>query len=1505
MEVAIGNAAPPFQREVREWQRVDPNTGALLTGRLEADRWIRDHMNTYGKVVDSQKVSTPNGTHHTQRKQLEVLQARTATGGAMQVVRSQTVHTSSSRWNSSSSKQNGINGTSNFTSTHSSPLSFQHKKLHGETQPKTVSPYAPEPTLSASSSMNSTSSPSAANCGVGGPRKQLDSNERETAALNSHGALNRGKSVSNEDLADDDLEPCEWKRVSKIRRSLQYPKVTSPAKYSSRPLDLPENLVSVSRIRQELENGRRLDRAMRNNHVDLAALDSILKGAPDPDHKSETKTPKKATFITAESLKEIRGKLRKLSDESLYKDDILVQNDDEVKTNGEPQGQTNGHQSTMNESRTDAMQQASTYATHLATTTPSGGFVFRPKVTMANGNSNSLQSRNKIKDLATNEWHYRRKSYGFEKMTPPPESMTSRMEASTDSGIGRSGEIAASWSPTENTTRGTVITLAGDDGKEALGKSTSVTILSNGGTQINSVITPLRPSSVYFNSKPEDTKRHSIAVDESKYVKDSVRRSFDPTPAKTSSIHINGTAADAKIDDDLKKGQKRVEFCKTEVHFAAESGRVNIIETDGKPPPNNNFRRRRRSSGGSIGSSYLEAIKSGVPLTHFGDSEQPAADQVKPTPPTLPAPEQDTFPTVTTTTVSTATATTTNGVKSPKEEEDDSNDEISLRGILKNKPIKPRPYHLGENIENSESLWGVRLRPVSTDCTLWTKDSSPVPKEIVEKTPQQIKDESDCNSGFLSDSNESVRSVAERVRLVEKLRSKESPTGFSTKVNLTSSQSFNWPLRDDPMPQSRFTVHLTDGENEEVNGKFGGFEKSHEHTDSSLKSTTLIMKTLKSAQQFDEAMAKLASVNPAIIVPQSKLSPKDIPVSSGGFVSTSYSVAKSNSASNILGSVAKLKVKERYSSSLDGSGDYERRDWNFDEKPQSSISSLLTPRRSSITDTLDGQMGSKRIAERHPIAAPRIKKLGNSSVLSQLSQLNRMYEAAGQDSDGSAQADEEVNSIFGQSNRASSEEKNTSMLSGSWSRLRTKRNCTKQISPNYAQLENYKPRVSTTKTTDVIHSNLLSIPLHSPTNSLTKPASSKVDASLINNTRTTSPVKTTPIAIRKSLPTSDRAPILQEKPKSVQQEPLRLVSGTRKLRDHELSYFGVNTQRASTSVSTNNETKKGTNTAKTETVVSKWKWDEKTDVQRQKHNERHQREPIYENLKYHTNQTSVIQRHPNYDRDQDILDELNRAADEILSSVSKNHEADESKSRRRIQSKPLETITEVRTSTPIKLVQSRGVQVSRGSSESIRRSGVARSSCRVSSASSSESIPRQIPSSSVRASTHSSSSKSRHSSRSHDDASSTRSSKRRVTSITECRRLHRTSSRDNVPSQASSSEDVNEPRRPRRLKVKEKPESSVPVESKRSSGSSKHSSSRRHLKTDAVPSRSSRSTSDQHQKIRVKSGIVTTTYVLQSGVVPPPRHKRRRKVARRNSSLLLKKREMKNSSRIGRNCICS
>lgn len=62
---------------------------------------------------------------------------------------------------------------------------------------------------------------------------------------------------------------------------MQYPKTSTPRNSYSRPPDLPENSVSVLKIKQELENGRRLNTAMRNNHVDLLALDHILNGVSE------------------------------------------------------------------------------------------------------------------------------------------------------------------------------------------------------------------------------------------------------------------------------------------------------------------------------------------------------------------------------------------------------------------------------------------------------------------------------------------------------------------------------------------------------------------------------------------------------------------------------------------------------------------------------------------------------------------------------------------------------------------------------------------------------------------------------------------------------------------------------------------------------------------------------------------------------------------------------------------------------------------------------------------------------------------------------------------------------------------------------------------------------------------------------------------------------------------------------------------------------------------------
>jgi hypothetical protein len=68
------------------------------------------------------------------------------------------------------------------------------------------------------------------------------------------------------------------------------------------------------------------------------------------------------------------------------------------------------------------------------------------------------------------------------------------------------------------------------------------------------------------------------------------------------------------------KKHKKVEFCKTEVHFAAEPGRFNIVETDEKPPPNN-IRRRRRSSGAVFVTPQLQdSSKTSLPEIRFGDS---------------------------------------------------------------------------------------------------------------------------------------------------------------------------------------------------------------------------------------------------------------------------------------------------------------------------------------------------------------------------------------------------------------------------------------------------------------------------------------------------------------------------------------------------------------------------------------------------------------------------------------------------------------------------------------------------------------------------------------------------------------------------------------------------------------------------------------------------------------------------------------------------------------------
>ncbi|XP_058981107.1 mucin-4 isoform X3 [Musca domestica] len=646
-------------------------------------------------------------------------------------------------------------------------------------------------------------------------RQQIPRDSDYSAAPSS---LHRSRSISTDDLSTDwdingvdNEEPAEWRRVSKLRRSFQNSgstKIETTIPPPRRPLDLPESSVSVSKIRAELENGRRLNTVMKNNHVDLAALSSILNG-PDNKPVSPSLSSTRSSFLTAESLKEIRGKLKRLSDESLYKEDFIISQ----QTNAElpEQEHIEVQPSTIRKSVEKSPERYTSRSTERREEEPAGKH-----------NTNSLESRLKFKETNPTEWHLRRKSYGFEKMSPPDKTSMQRMDASTDSGLGRSGELQ-NWSPTTQDSNRTVVVRLGENSGTPRSSITGLTSSS-------SVHRRFRQQKSYDESEnsPEEemapNKRHSIAVDDrDQYVRDNGRQ--------TTQVRLNGfyernsplgegkfvqtsemlTTSSGGFSQKVQ--QKRVEFCKTEVHFATESGRVNIVETDSKPPPTNNFR-RRRSRSSSVGplqslvksattvstTSTASSSSVAMPVTLFGDDKLRrktiASTTVAYRAPLVDSPEPDkqiaatpAIKNVTVTTVaesygnsesSRSSYASTSGVDTTDYETDEM---TSLRGILKNKPAKPKPYVLGENIDKPDELWGVQsIKSMKGPGETRGPNDSP----LTIPAPQNMA---------------SIKSVAERIQDLSQTN------GFSTKINLnvgngsspvTVPSAKNWEENDLP-----------------------------------------------------------------------------------------------------------------------------------------------------------------------------------------------------------------------------------------------------------------------------------------------------------------------------------------------------------------------------------------------------------------------------------------------------------------------------------------------------------------------------------------------------------------------------------------------------------------------------------------------------------------------------------------------------------------------------------
>ncbi|XP_065724254.2 serine-rich adhesin for platelets isoform X2 [Drosophila suzukii] len=1497
-----GGSRSPFQREVREWQRIDPNTGALFSGRLEAGRWINGPLNSYGKISDSQNISQPNGTQHTQRKQLEVLKARTA-NGAVQVIRTQTVQKSSSSWSSSASttttstthlRTSNSNGhdppilpikptllsptdqgvdicelsddcslsgsdagivrtasasavtsssatASASASTSASALSREliddhvdfvvinggasdqedvadehlHKGGHNllpDTAPslKLSNLMKSSSSISSQSSNNSnlTTAAQASNThrsagkislhaivgpessssslsssslsavwakqadlygqlpgGVGGsggagagdadvavaPPTQLrdlesfrhyndDDDDLRLSARHQRrqqvsqsvyappvpsigsSLLQRSRSISTDDLSNDweredaaEQPVGEWRRVSKLRRSFQsqdHYKSPGPST-RPRPLDLPGNSVSVARLRAELENGRRLHTAMRNNHVDLAALDNILN---TPSAKPTV--AKRNTFLTAESLQEIRGKLKKLSDESLYKEDFLAY-----------------HQKKPVAVREISVEQVD--PSPPAQSTPSA---FRPV-----HNTHSLESRQRQKDTSSSEWHLRRKSYGFEKMSPPEDKSIFRVDASTDSGLGRSGEQLGNWSPTER--------------ERERNERNAAAAHQHGGTIVHfgRSLKPAIPSSSASPTDGELSKRHSIAVEETWR---DVR--------KTSQVHVNGGTAvssHSNTTSHLHKGsaQKRVEFCKTEVHFAAESGRVNIVETDGKPPPTQNFRRRRRTTtasgplqslvkSASAGCSGGGTTTQTSEVTHFGDPVDRRKTIATSTvayratlmdPPEVVSQPISSSSSSTTSSTQVTVTTVDKPVREPRyslmestsrnsytstsgvDTTDNETDELSsIRGILKNKPVKPKPYHLGENIESADVLWSV-------------------PAMKMDRESPSARD-----SGTTSDSPVSPKSVAERIRIVEQRQQLKQPSpggnGYSTKINVSlGSEDWTEPgtaMHHHSSPSSKYRQYRRPSAQELL------LEDLRQHQrilDEGLKSTSLIMRTMRSASEFDEAMRRLsiasiesALVQPTIVVPTPML-----------------------------------------------------RSHSYQEQGSGSYSPTRRPSTVSTTSITSSDLFGSALYDslpRTPLAPPRLKLLGNTQipVSQQLTQLRRLYDAAEQDPEDSA--DEEVKRYFRDSNSDSgggtqgssspdqqpTESFKGSEYSSSWSRLKAKRTIWK-IEAQDQMLQR----------ADLPKSNVMNIALHAPR--IEKP---KAAPPTLRIGQLIPVAKPRTLFIQPQVQTQNTVDNADESGS----ESLKIVKearGARKLREHELSYFGVQQkQQQQTKLSTtttnprrtlpsrskmdhSDETQDRSNTHAHTNTTTTTKWqllNDRPDLLRHSSPQQNDLGPTndydqddgdldedeehcYENIATELTTTFRVkspsrspdrsrspgsyERKTDLQRDAQILSEMTRNADQTLKALSDEAAIKDQRRRscslQRRSAKPLETIDEKVKAYPQSMGVARGTFASEARRNS-RQSTPSPSRARSSSQSSIECCPRDRSRSSSR-----------------------------------------------------------------------------------------------------------------------------------------------------------------------------
>ncbi|KAK9889525.1 hypothetical protein WA026_006879 [Henosepilachna vigintioctopunctata] len=879
-------------------------------------------------VVDSRaRTDADGGLRQQARRQLEVFQSQVP-GGRLQVVKTHSV--SSSRWSNKRVEEvNGDGGGFEGLQVPSNPLDLSFQKFKAavgrgaarrppsriknkeDTSPTRQQILFNSAELAASTNLqrvtrlchqihdnavkqafgkytNKTSTTDSQNLTRTNEIESRKHNDKskEITYKNGHTNLVRAKSSSSEDFltlskdkstkSTEDLEDLEhlqtWRRTSKIRRSLQNPKQDRAS--PNKPPDLPETSISVRKITEDFEKGRRLSTALRGNNIDLQALDQILQSISssssektsiaddDLDNtKKEVSKSKRNSFVTVESLQEIKGRLRRTSspDKDLIHDLRPHEIDDGIVTE-DSTSKSEDNMIELNNTNSQSRVRSYVYGMESLNKKPVTG-------------TGSLESRSKLLNGTTNrseDWYNRRKSYGFEPVQNQNESMSSKknlVESSTDSGICRSSEVIVVPSVIKNNHKncdeydvdydGVMSRLSSVELNKdsSFGKVKRISSLFDNKTssfgikrdqdvdsswnkrlnkenewRFNPGITIKIPiaSNNHWNEEPEkDVKRHSIAVDETKYVS---QNKISSEPRRTSLV-INEKFLNAPVtlengDHDFSafnKKSKKVEFCKTEVHFAAESGKVNIVETDEKPPPTQNFRRRRRNNNSL---NYLsEFNKNGLPVLHFGENYTEKSmfangNQQFPDEGNSSEETEGGVPIGSSFSHGIVTVNSDfNNIGLFDDEKRESSENESIRGILKNKIAKPIPYHLGENptnfniFDDENHNWSSH-RPMEKDPPVWkstvtvrntlfdklrngddnttslkTFDSSNQPDIIKDQLKRLSEYQSDFRRVEPNDRVKSYFSVADRIKHMEESHKVDSHKGYSTRVNIGDGQA--------------------------------------------------------------------------------------------------------------------------------------------------------------------------------------------------------------------------------------------------------------------------------------------------------------------------------------------------------------------------------------------------------------------------------------------------------------------------------------------------------------------------------------------------------------------------------------------------------------------------------------------------------------------------------------------------------------------------------------------